>query len=136
MCYVINISHLPRSTVHFTRTFDSCARNAERCHGVSRILRQFYFYKVKKNLWQAWQGSKIELKSLILLTNSIAKGGGLQWQGLARLLVLLAFLHFCFGKVFKSIDFTSFFRNVLCEETFFWFLKKQNCLKIPLIVKE
>jgi len=99
-------------------------------------LRQFYFYKVKKNLWQAWQGSKIELKALVLLTNSIAKGGGLQWQGLARLLVLLAFLHFCFGKVFKSIDFTSFFRNVLCEETFFWFLKKQNCLKIPLIVKE
>jgi len=136
MCCVINMSHLPRSTVHFTRTFDSCARNAERCHGVSRILRQFYFYKVKKNLWQAWQGSKIGLKALVLLTNSIAKGGGLQWQGLARLLVLLAFLHFCFGKVSKSIDFTSFFRNVLCEETFFWFLKKQNCLKIPLIVKE
>jgi len=136
MCCVINMSHLPRSTVHFTRTFDSCARSAERCHGVSRILRQFYFYKVKKNLWQAWQGSKIELKALVLLTNSTAKGGGLQWQGLARLLVLLAFLHFCFGKVSKSIDFTSFFRNVLCEETFFWFLKKQNCLKIPLIVKE
>jgi len=92
MCCVINMSHLPRSTVHFTRTFDSCARNAERCHGVSRILRQFYFYKVKKNLWQAWQGSKIELKTLVLLTNSTAKGGGLQWQGLARLLVLLAFL--------------------------------------------
>jgi len=38
--------------------------------------------------------------------------------------------------VSKSIDSTSFFRNVLCEETFFWFFKKQNCLKIPLIVKE
>ena len=136
MCCVINMSHLPRSTVHFTRTFDNYTmeaiivydegdhrtRSAERCHGVSRILRQFYFYKVKKNLWQAWQGSKIELKALVLLTNSTAKGGGLQWQGLARLLVLLAFLHFCFGKVSKSIDFTSFFRNVLCEETFFWFL--------------
>lgn len=129
MCCVINMSHLPRSTVHFTRTFDSCAqvlvsctRSAERCQTISRILRQFYFYKVKKNLWQAWQGTKIELKALVLLTNSTAKGGGLWWQGLARLLVLLAFLHFCFGKVLKSIGIASFSKNVLREETFFCFL--------------
>ena len=129
LCCVIFMSHLPRSTVHFTRTFDSCtrvlgscARSAERCQTISRILRQFYFYKVKKNLWQAWQGTKIELKALVLLTNSIAKGGGLWWQGLARLLVLLAFLHFCSGKVLKSIGIARFFENVLREETFFWFL--------------
>lgn len=74
---VVFMSHLPRSTVHFTRTFNSRTWSAERCQTISRILRQFYFYKVKKNLWQAWQGTKIDLKALVLLTNSTAKGGGL-----------------------------------------------------------
>ena len=121
MCCVINMSHLPRSTVHFTRTFDSCARNAERCHGVSRILRQFYFYKVKKNLWQAWQGSKIELKALVLLTNSIAKGGGLQWQGLAILLVLLAFCIFALARCLNALILLAFSEMYSAKRLFFGF---------------